>query len=616
MEPSFNPYRKWLGIPLEEQPPNHYRLLGIAVFEDDRDVISNAADRQMAHVRTYQTGKRSELSQKILNELSTAKVCLLDPERKQAYDGQLRAELSAAQAMAAPKPVAKAAVAAPARPRPVGEQPQPVYSVANPGGEIAPLAGGGARGGLPGGGAPVARRHGRGRRRSTELTLVTWLVVGGLVVLALILVPPMFREPEPSGGGPSSVAGRDPSAPAPHPNGSARAGDGGLQSAPPVRPREERKPPSDNPTGVQKDPTERNGKVPPADPAMPPDEPTEPPDESTEPPDEPSDPPDEPTPTDHEVVPQLRDLIKPAPAMLVKRRPQPSTAEVQRARTRALADLKPQLDQARQAQQRAALARNIEQNALSDANPAVQVALLQIARELYLQQHDYESALRTIDLVGANYDIDAIADKKAIVDEAARATTAPVPLLLAADTLVDEAASAGRFDVAVATARQCRTIAARTQDRTYIQLANLRATRVENMDREYQSAQRAEKQLQENPDDSLSNFVIGRFLCVVKRDWDNGLKFLVKGNDDPHREAAEKDLAQPLEPAQQIELAESWYTLGRRRDSIFREAMYERAYHWLTRAAEQSTSADDLQRIQKRMDEINVFFRENVVSGP
>ena len=32
----FDPYYRWLGIPPEEQPPDHYRLLGVKVFEDMR----------------------------------------------------------------------------------------------------------------------------------------------------------------------------------------------------------------------------------------------------------------------------------------------------------------------------------------------------------------------------------------------------------------------------------------------------------------------------------------------------------------------------------------------------------------------------------------------------
>jgi hypothetical protein len=96
MSDSFNGYHVWLGIPPQEQPPHHYRLLGISVFESDRDVIDHAADRQMAHVRTFQSGRHGPLSQQILNELSTARLCLLTADKKAAYDEQLRARLSSA----------------------------------------------------------------------------------------------------------------------------------------------------------------------------------------------------------------------------------------------------------------------------------------------------------------------------------------------------------------------------------------------------------------------------------------------------------------------------------------------------------------------------------------
>jgi hypothetical protein len=44
----------------------------------------------MAHLRTYQLGPNSELSQRLLNEVATAKLCLLDPMRKAEYDQSLR----------------------------------------------------------------------------------------------------------------------------------------------------------------------------------------------------------------------------------------------------------------------------------------------------------------------------------------------------------------------------------------------------------------------------------------------------------------------------------------------------------------------------------------------
>ena len=93
MSNTFDPYHTWLGIAPAEQPPNHYRLLGIALFEESRDVISNAADRQMAHIRTFQNGKHAAESQKLLNELSAARVTLLDPKKRADYDARLRASL-------------------------------------------------------------------------------------------------------------------------------------------------------------------------------------------------------------------------------------------------------------------------------------------------------------------------------------------------------------------------------------------------------------------------------------------------------------------------------------------------------------------------------------------
>ncbi|MEQ8785021.1 MAG: protein kinase [Pirellulaceae bacterium] len=86
----FDPYYHWLGITPKDQPPNHYRLLGIDRFEEHVEVISNAADRQMMFLRSFQSGRHALASQQLLNELAAARVCLLDPERKAAYDSRLR----------------------------------------------------------------------------------------------------------------------------------------------------------------------------------------------------------------------------------------------------------------------------------------------------------------------------------------------------------------------------------------------------------------------------------------------------------------------------------------------------------------------------------------------
>lgn len=93
MQEDFDPYYKWLGVSPDEQPVNYYRLLGIKLFESDADVIAHAADRQMNHIRSFQNGPHAGESQQLLNELATAHLCLLSPEKKAVYDAQLRARL-------------------------------------------------------------------------------------------------------------------------------------------------------------------------------------------------------------------------------------------------------------------------------------------------------------------------------------------------------------------------------------------------------------------------------------------------------------------------------------------------------------------------------------------
>jgi pSer/pThr/pTyr-binding forkhead associated (FHA) protein len=89
-------YHRWLGIPPQEQPISYYRLLGIPLFEDDLEVIANSADRQRSFVKR-QSGnvkKFEALGQKILNEIEVARICLMNAEKRQAYNEQLRLRLS------------------------------------------------------------------------------------------------------------------------------------------------------------------------------------------------------------------------------------------------------------------------------------------------------------------------------------------------------------------------------------------------------------------------------------------------------------------------------------------------------------------------------------------
>jgi len=207
MAESFDAYRKWLGIPPEEQPPHHYRLLGISLFESDPEVIAHAADQRMAHVKTFAAGKHAALSQTILNELSAARVCLLNPEAKAVYDEHLRSRFRSQPAPLAAVPVMSSEpVASAAGSASLDGQPLPVAGAATSGhGTLlraapVPVAGGSPSDSEEGmaTGAVVARRPVLPRRRrGSPVSSVVVVVVLAVLAGVAIAVSTNSRQAEP-----------------------------------------------------------------------------------------------------------------------------------------------------------------------------------------------------------------------------------------------------------------------------------------------------------------------------------------------------------------------------------------------------------------------------------
>jgi hypothetical protein len=92
--PDFDPYYFFLGVPPKEQTPNHYRLLGTELFEPSEEIISAAADRQMGHLQQHESGEHVEAVAGLLGNVSRARLCLLNSEKKAAYDAELKEQLA------------------------------------------------------------------------------------------------------------------------------------------------------------------------------------------------------------------------------------------------------------------------------------------------------------------------------------------------------------------------------------------------------------------------------------------------------------------------------------------------------------------------------------------
>ncbi|MGC4002449.1 MAG: hypothetical protein QM811_04625 [Pirellulales bacterium] len=125
MSAAFDPYLQWLGIREKQRPVHHYRLLGLELYESEANIIAQAADRQMAHVRQFQAGEFAIAADKLLNELAAARLCLLKPERKADYDRRLREKLAEGQVAAPALSPAPSVAAKQPQHAQLGTQPMP-----------------------------------------------------------------------------------------------------------------------------------------------------------------------------------------------------------------------------------------------------------------------------------------------------------------------------------------------------------------------------------------------------------------------------------------------------------------------------------------------------------
>jgi hypothetical protein len=70
MPQAFDPYHRWLGIPPKRQPANHYRLLGLELFETDPEVIRDA----MAELERRDQVAAAEQQKKTLASVSDTQI--------------------------------------------------------------------------------------------------------------------------------------------------------------------------------------------------------------------------------------------------------------------------------------------------------------------------------------------------------------------------------------------------------------------------------------------------------------------------------------------------------------------------------------------------------------
>lgn len=531
---TFDPYRKWLGIPTADQPPHHYRLLGVGLFEDDADTIAIAADRQMAHLRTFQTGPHSALSQKLLNELAAARIALLDAKKKAAYDQQLRAKLAESTAQgdvtaqgdaaghakevmppATPMPIARP-VPVPVTPQPPATSAQAEYGKAGDPVDPLTLA-------MPREVTIAASRRGRKNRSRPDAMLWVGVAVAAAALAAVVYVAREQSKPSPDTA--KTVAQADVSSKAPDALQPVSEGDTSDSH------RSSDDPPREPALTISNDepPAEAAAMQPPADGTSENDKP--PADSKPENAKPPQGNTTEVTPPAPEKRTSLDELFSRGDRLRIDspRRDAPPEGRALAAANARFAELygknvaKARTPEAFRKQAFRGL--HLAQEGVETSD--IRYLLLGRSGFLAAGQGNVGLAYRVAVEVTRQFDVDPYSHKLNALEVTGKNATTPAANAigaLQALTLAQRAAAEGKSDVASKAAGQAVLFARKTKDKDIMDLVNQTKAALREQSSRGAAYQKALGLLKKTPESVEANLVAGKYEVLVLGEWSAGLR--------------------------------------------------------------------------------------------
>ena len=635
MADEFDPYYIWLGIPPEEQPADHYRLLGVRHFEDNADVIAHAADRQMAHVKSLATGQHIELSQKILNELAAAKICLLNTEKKAAYDGQLRQSATAAAATAATTDTARSPRRRRRAPKAGAEKPKatpvrPATSEPEPAGpKIVALAEDGG----------IAGRY--AARQKTTATRPAWQLpaaIGGgaAVLLVIVLVVFLSRGGDKPAGGGTRRSARLQKPVAEKEKKPAPVEEPPIVEKPPAEKPPIQKPATEKPAGDKQDASQPSVAPPKTDsPAAVPDRFNLPPPveqpaaalvrvekQIDKPPPAPpvARPPEKPAAPAGLQLPPPRDEIKvqkPAAAEPADQRLAVPEVDRQKAAWEEIRKIY-DVDKAGKKSDKLALAERLLADAAGTKDPANRFVLLRIAGNLAAQAGNADAALAAVEQMARRFKIDVPKTKAAALAKVFKATTTKEghrALNSRFAAILDEAVATDDYKLAAQVGRLLVATALRTKDRSLQRQSRDRVKEIDEIAKQHEKAKPAFETLKEQPDDADAGLAAGRFLCLAKGDWDRGLPLLANAPGSELGDLAVREQKNPDTADEQVALGDDWWTQATTEKGAAKANLQSRAAHWYRRVLPGLPGGLAKTKIQKRLAEIDPGGKAGVAKG-
>jgi hypothetical protein len=250
--------------------------------------------------------------------------------------------------------------------------------------------------------------------------------------------------------------------------------------------------------------------------------------------------------------------------------------------------------------------RLLEQAGNVKDDPVARYVLLREAREVAARAADADLAYKAIEELANYFALDARKMKIAVLDRAVREAHTPERSLVLAETaksLMEEAISDDQYTEALRLAKLAEASAYRSSDRALITWTATKRRDVESLQKAFNDLKQVRAILAEKPDDAEANLAMGRFLCLLKGDWAQGLPHLVQSSDERLLELARKELGGIGNADQEAELANAWRMLARKERGLARAQLLVHALTICQKLLPDLAGVGKL-KVEKMVDEI------------
>jgi hypothetical protein len=291
------------------------------------------------------------------------------------------------------------------------------------------------------------------------------------------------------------------------------------------------------------------------------------------------------------------------PVVVAKKSAVPDTATLGAARKTFKEVFADEL-KGKKSQDKLALARELLKRANgSQDDPAGRYVFLEEARDAANDAGDASLSWQAIEAMDRWYEIDMVAMKSNALKDAARLTrTPPKTVAQMYRTLVDQAAERDDFDSIAALVTSGIAQARKVKDDDLVTALQNRGKEIRDMRAEYIKLKTARETLATSPDDAEAALLVGKHLCLVKNQWDEGLPLLAKSTDEVWKKLAEQEQTKPRDPDPQVDLGDLWWTESEKDKSGMKSGMQRRAAFWYTKARS-GLGGLTRARIEKRLSE-------------